>query len=271
MISAWRLHPSLVTQMLMVSIGVSLLLCVGSSRSEACTLSPEHGGLTFPVERVDQVWACTLHEIIQGYTTETKVGPIRTVLSEPLYRHLLDHPSFTAALMRRLKLGLYQVETKGVGTFWGDDGEGTKGLVHLVYEDPTSRVYLLDGTHDSRILPRVTGKAVVFLRMDPVRDAHSDEAMASTVVAYTRLDNRFLSGLVSLLHPLIAKVVTSRLQKGVETVDRLGLAMKQDPQRVLSVAEHDPALPDQQVAFLKQILGSRSGSQPVSPDGRAIP
>ncbi|MFO0701896.1 MAG: hypothetical protein U0236_21990 [Nitrospira sp.] len=271
MILARRLVPDLVTQMLMVSIAMGLLVSVGVSRSEACTLSPEHGGLSFPVERVDPVWTCTLDTIIQGATTETKVGPIRTALSEPLYRYLLDHPSFTAALIRRLHLGLYQVDMRGPGTFWADDGEGTKGLGQLVYEDSTSRIYLLEGTHESRFLPHVTGKAVVFLRMDAVRDVQGDEAMASTMVAYTRLDNRVLSGLVSLLHPLVSRIVTSRLQKGVETVDRLGKTMKHDPQRVLSVAEQAPALPDQHVAFLKQRLGSRSGSESVSPDGRAIP
>lgn len=271
MISARRLHPGLVAPMLMISIGAGLLLCVGASRSEACTLSPEHGGLTFPVERVNPDWLCTLEAIIQGTTTETKVGPVRTALSESLYRYLLDHPSFTAALIRRLNLGRYHVDIRGPGKFWGDDGDGTKGLLQLVYEDPMNRIYLLEGTHESRILPHVTGKAVVFLRMEAARDALSDEAMASTVVAYTRLDNRVLSGLVSLLYPLVSKIVTSRLQKGVETVNRLGVAMKQDPQRVLAVAEYAPALPDQHVAYLKQMLGSRSGSEPVSSGGRAIP
>jgi hypothetical protein len=264
-------HLGLVIKRLILSIGVGLFLFVGVTQSEACTLSPQHGGLTFPVERVDPVWTCTLDAIIQGHTTETTVGPIRTVLSEPLYRYLLDHPSFTAALIRRLHLGLYQVDMRGPGTFWADDGEGTKGLGQLVYEDSTSRIYLLEGTHESRFLPHVAGKAVVFLRMDAVRDARGDDAMASTVVAYTRLDSRILSGLVSLLHPLVSRIVTSRLQKGVETVDRLGMAMKHDPQGVRSVAESAPALLDQHVTFLKQMLDFQSKSEPVSSNGRAIP
>lgn len=271
MILARRLFPGLVTQKLMLSISLGLLVVVGANRSEACTLSPQHGGFTFPVDRVDPAWTCILDTIIQGHTTETKVGPIRTALAEPLYRYLLDHPSFTAALIRRLHLGLYQVDMREPGAFWADDGEGTKGLGQLVYEDSTSRIYFLEGTHESRFLPHVTGKAVVLLRMDVVKDAQGDEAMASTVIAYTRLDSRVLSGLVSLLHPLVSRIVTSRLQRGVETVDRLGKTMRHDPKRVLSVAESAPALPDQQVAFLKQMLGSRPGSGSVTPDGRAIP
>jgi hypothetical protein len=77
--------------------------------------------------------------------------------------------------------------------------------------------------------------------------------------------------LVSLLHPLVVGIVTSRLQKGVETVDRLGMAMKRDPQRVLSEAEKPPSLPEPHVTFLKRVLGDRPGTGKSGPDDRSIP
>jgi hypothetical protein len=271
MISARRFQPRPVTSLLVMWIGLGVFGFVGYGRAEVCTLSPDHAGLTFPVERVDPVWACRLQAIVQSHTTESKVGPVRTALSELLYRHLLDHPPFTADVIRRLHLGLYRSEVRGSGRFWGDDGAGTKGIVELVYEDPTSRIYFLEGTHESRLLPHVTGKAVVLLRIGVMRDANGHEATESTLVAYTKLDNRFLSGLVSLLHPLVSRIVTSRLQKGVETVDRLGVVMRQDPQRVLAELANPPSLPDHHVAFLKQALSDQHSTDKVSPDGRSIP
>ena len=271
MIRAWRFRSGSVTHMLVVWIGMGILVLAGDGRSEACTLSPDHAGLTFPVERVDPVWTCRLQAIVQNYTTVSKVGPIRTALSESMYRHLLDHTPFTADVIRRLHLGLYRSEARGPGRFWGDDGEGTKGTVELVYDDPISRIYFLEGTHESRLLPRVTGKAVVFLRIGIMRDANGDEATNSTLVAYSKLDNRFLSGLVSILHPLVSRVVTSRLQKGVETVDRLGVAMEQDPQRVMAVLANPPSLPEPHVAFLKQALSGPHSTEKGRSDGRSIP
>lgn len=271
MISAWRVRSGPVAHMLVVWIAMGIVVFAGDARSETCTLSPVHAGLTFPIERVDPVRICRLQAIIQSYTTVSKVGPIRTALSESMYRHLLDHPPFTADVIRRLHLGLYRSEARGPGRFWGDDGEGTKGIVELVYEDPTFRIYLLEGTHESRLLPHVTGKAVVFLRIGVMRDANSHEATDSTLVAYTKLDNRFLSGLVSLLHPLVSRVVTNRLQKGVETVDRLGVVMRLDPQRVMSVLTNPPSLPEHHLAFLKQTLIGRQSTDTGSSDGRSIP
>ena len=270
MIFTWRFRPGPVTYMLVVWIGMGVLVSAGYGRSEACTLPSNHAGLTFPAERVDPVWTCRLDAIIQTYTTVSKVGPIRTALSESIYRHLLDHPPFTAALIRRLHLGLYRSEARGPGRFWGDDGEGTKGTVELVYDDLTSRIYFLEGTHESRLLPHVTGKAVVFLRIGVLQDANGNEATESTLVVYTKLDNRFLSGLVSLLHPLVSKVVTSRLQKGVETVDRLGKVMRQDPQRVMSELAQPPSLPEHHVAFLKQALRDRQSIDQGGADDGSI-
>jgi hypothetical protein len=173
-------------------------------------------------------------------------------------------------MIRRLHLGLYRSEARGPGRFWGDDGEGTKGTVELVYDDPTSRIYFLEGIHESRLLPHVTGKAVVFLRIGVTRDANGNEATDNILVTYTKLDNRFLSGLVSLLHPLVSRVVTSRLQNGVETVDRLGVAMRQDPQRVMAELANPPSLPEHHLAFLKQVLSQHSPDRGSS-DGRSIP
>lgn len=249
-----------------VLLGVTLVLLAGTARAESCNLSPVHGDLTFPVERISSDWTCRLHRIITSHTTVTRVGPIRVAMAEPLYRYLLSEPPIAATLIRRLGLGSYRSQAWGERQFWGDDGEGTKGFVQLVYEDAESRIYFLDGSHESRLLPHITGKAVVFLRMAVVRDHAGNEDMDSTIVAYTKLDNRVLSGLVSVLHPLIRGMVTSKLQKGVETVHRLGMTMREDPSRVLREAEQDPPLLEPHLVFLRTVLDPRLGpSRAISP------
>jgi hypothetical protein len=227
--------------------------------------------MTFPIEKVDPEWACRLYEIVDHYTTVSRVGPIRTGLSVSLYRQLLDRPPLAAALINRLDIGLYTSEARGPDRFWGDDGEGTKGIVQLVYQDRTSRIYYLEGSHDSRLLPSIAGKAVVFLRMDSVKDGEEIEAVDSTMASYTKLDNRILSGLAALLRPRIEAVVERKLIKGVETVNRLSLFIRQHPDRVLFEAMDPPALPADDVAFLKQALESVSHSSGPAPSGTPSP
>ena len=240
---------------LVVMLALEVMAYAKPAWPAGCTLSPTHTGLVFPVEKVDPTWLCRLQSIIDNPTTTNTVGPIRVALSESLYRYLLDRPPLAATLIQRLGFGVYISEYRGPGRFWGDDGAGTKGIVELVYQDATSRIYVLEGTHKGRILPHILGKAVVFLRMDVVRDSDNREAVDSTMVAYTKLDNRVLSGLFSLLRPLIGGTAGGKLTKGVQTVNRLGMAMRQSPDLVLSQAIEAPALPDADVVFLREALG----------------
>ncbi|MDN5942068.1 MAG: hypothetical protein L0H94_09325 [Nitrospira sp.] len=250
---------------LFVVIGLSTAISSSPARSETCELPSQYEGVTFPVEKLDPDWACRLQPIIDHYTTVNKVGPRRTDFSESLYRNLLNRPPLAAALINRLDLALYKSEARGPDRFWAYDGEGTEGILQLVYQDRSSRIYYVEGSHDSRLLPNITGKAVVFLRMGSVKDADGVEVMDTTMVSYTKLDNRILSGLVSLLRPLIGGTVTRKLGKGVDTVNRLSHLMRRHPDRVLFEAMDPPAFPDDDVAFVKQALESLSHAGDMIP------
>ncbi len=244
---------------------------VDEARADSCTLGATHGGMSFPVEHLPGDWTCRLKSVVEHYTTANTLGPLNTAMDEPMYRHLLDRPPVAAALINRLDLADYKAETRGPDRWWGSDGEGAEGMVHLVYQDRTTRVYYLEGRHRSRLLPNLSGKAVVFLRMGPVKESGGLDAMENRMVVYTMLDNRFLSGLASLLRPLVGATVARKLAKGVDVVNRLGLEMRQRPQRVLFEASDPPPLSDEDVAFLKEALetgavrSGRGGSGRPSP------
>jgi len=63
-----------------------------------------------------------------------------------------------------------------------------------------------------------------------------------------------LSGIASLLRPLIGGAVTRKLAKGTETVNRLSLLIRQEPERVMFEALDPPPFADDEVALLRQVL-----------------
>ncbi len=235
---------------------VMLIPSTGDTVAHPCTVPSHHAGVPYPVDRIDPQWVCRLHPIITGYTTATKIGPVRLRLPATLYDYLLDHPPAAAALTNRLDLGLYKSEALAEGLYWGTDGEGTEGFVQLIYRDPHTRIYYLEGTHDGRFLPPVSGRAVALLRTQSVAEPGGAESVDTTVVSYLQLNNRVLAGLVSLLRPLIGEVVARQLRKAFEAATRLSRLMHREPDRVLSEATDPPALPDDTVAFLRTTLGA---------------
>ncbi len=236
--------------------GVVAILSAGQAGMNRCPLPSLHAGVPFPLERIDAAWTCRIEPIVTHYTTANKVGPIRTPLPESVYLYLLEHPVMAAALANRLDLGLYKAEWRGPDEFWATDGEGSEGIVHPLYQDRQSRLYYVEGTHDGRFLPRVSGKALVLFKLQPVKDRQGIESIDNTMVAYLRLDNRLYSGLLSLLRPLIGNVVNRQVMKAFDAVRRLAGAMRDQPDQVLFEATDPPGLPDEQVAFLKAALAS---------------
>ena len=228
----------------------------GQAESDRCSLPSHHVGMVFPLDQVDAAWTCRVEPIIAHYTTANKVGPIRTMLPEEIYLYLLEHPVMAAALVNRLDLALYKAELRGSEAFWATDGEGTEGIVHPLYQDRSTRIYYLEGTHDGRFLPRVSGKALVLFKLQPVKDGQGGESMDNTMVAYLRLDSRLYSGLLSMLRPLIGNVVNRQVVKAFDAARRLAGAMRDHPEQVLFEATDPPGLPDEQVAFLKAALAS---------------
>jgi hypothetical protein len=255
-------------------VAMLLLVLAGDfteAAADGCIIAPEQAGILFAVGHLTEEWACRLTSVIDHYTTANRVGPLKTAMDQVMYLHLLDHPPLAAALINRLDLADYKAETRGPGRWWGNDGEGSEGIVHLVHHDAGTRIYYLEGTHRSRVLPNLTGKAVVFLRMASVKGADGLEAMESTMVAYTMLDNRIFSGLASLLRPLIGATASRKLAKGVDVVNRLGLEMRQHPDRVLFEATDPPPLAEEDVAFLKEALGRRPLRPATGSSRRATP
>jgi hypothetical protein len=233
---------------------VGTVLSSSNARSEACRLSADHAGVMFPVEKLVPDQTCRLQLLIDNFTTANKVGPFRTPLPEGAFAALLDHPPLAAVLVNRLGFASYQVLQRGEHQFHGKDGEGLEGLFEPVYRDRTSRIYYLEGRFVRKWLPSIAGKAVVFVRLNPVKESDGSESIDITLVCYTRLNSRVLSGLVSLFRPLIGSGVVQRLTRAVEAATRLSHEMRKSPERVLEKAAVPPPLTTDDLALLKRVL-----------------
>lgn len=210
--------------------------------TDDCIVAAEQGGVLFPVDKLNPSTRCQIAAVVNEYTTAGLIGPVQTPVTPQLYEYLLDRPPLIAALTERLGLGTYQFTARDPNQFWVNDGEGMQGLLTLVYQDPTHRIYHIDGYHEGQIFPMVRAKAIVFMMILPVTTTEGLPAVQTSLMAYTRLDASLLAGLVRLLRPLVGDGVTRKLSRGFEVTNQLGTAIAQDRERVAQQASLIPWL-----------------------------
>ena len=223
-----------------------------ASSIQDCTVVAEQGGALFPVDKLSASTRCQIGAVINGYTTTGLIGPVQTPVTPQLYDYLMDRPPLIASLTERLGLGSYQFTARELNQFWVNDGEGTQGLLTLLYQDSTHRIYHIDGYHEGQIFPMVRAKAAVFMHITPITTADGYPAVQTSLTAYTKLDDSLLAGLVRILRPLIGEAVTRKLSRGFEATNQLGAAIAQDRDRVM---QHASLVPWLSTAELQTLVG----------------
>jgi hypothetical protein len=208
----------------------------------ACALPAEQGGVLFPVDKLDAQSRCRIGSVVNGHTTSGLIGPVRTPVTPQLYEYLLDRPPLIASLTDRLGLGAYQFTTRDLNQYWVNDGEGTQGLLTLVYQDAAHRIYHIDGFHEGQVFPMVKARAAVFMHIIPATTPDGYPAVQTSLMAYTKLDDSILAGLVRLLRPLVGEAVTRKLSHGFDVTNQLGAVIAQDRDRVAQQASLVPWL-----------------------------
>jgi len=246
-------------------LSATLLAGTTPAVAETCLVSPDQGGMRFPVERMDAAALCLVSAVTSKPTTAGSVGPLRTPIPQPLYEYLLDHPLLIASLTQKLGMGNYQVTRKGPQQFWGADGDGTQGLLSLVQREGTSRVYHIDGYHEGRFFPLVLAKAVVFLKISPAALPDGHQAVDTSMMVYTRLNDPILASLVWMLRPLVGEAVTRKLTRGFEVTTQIGAAIAQNPDRILQAVPSLPQMDQQEQRTFSALLQNlpAAGTQPA--------
>jgi hypothetical protein len=230
---------------------------------DECRLDITREDSLVPAGQINPQGRCLLASIVNNPTTAGKIGPTQTPAPPALYYYLLDHPVVIGALTQKLEMGTYQFTPKGPAQYWGDDGEGTQGMLTRVYDDATTRIFHIDGHHKGQVFPMVRARAVIFIKIAHVPGQNGAPIVETSLNVYTRLNDPVLSAIVFVLRPLIGEAVARKLTRGFEITNQLAAMMAQDPDRIL----HElPALttldPDDQRALTAILNGLPKNSAP---------
>lgn len=218
----------------MPSVLLSVCSAVGAV---ACDVRLDDPEAVFPLEKMDRPALCRMAPIVNDYTTHRTIPSFHTPIAKAVYDFMLDHMVLSSALARTLGLAGYRITRVGPAAFQGDDGQGSEGLITLLYQDTTRRVYHIQGSHHGRVIPLITGEAVILLNYHVRVGADGREQVETRITSYSRIDNPVIAALVKVFQPILRSVVNDKLVQGFLVVHNLGELMAADPEQVYRLAE----------------------------------
>jgi hypothetical protein len=214
--------------------------------------------LGIPLERLDGEARGRVEAVLGTSLFSQRVTGLRARSREPIFRFLLDHPDFAAAVARALRLGKYQVQARDDG-FWGDDSRGARGMIRVLYADEGRRLYHLDGMYETRGLPVIQGRMLVLIEFQHEDDPAGGTQAEVSVTGHMRLDTPFIGAFAqlatTLARPTIERAVERKVRRFFGTVARVSRWAHDEPEEFWAALEGHPEVPQNAtLAAFQQIL-----------------
>lgn len=187
-------------------------------------------------------YAAAVRATVDGRTVHERLGPGRTPLPLELSNFLLDHPDFSAEVVRRRGIAPYRIEMLGPRRSRADDGEGTSGVVNLLSRTDRRRLYYGEGVHHSRLFPDVRASAVIVMELAEETAPDGRRVTVTVFDVYVRMRSRFVAGVVKTLRPFLQRTVVGKFSKAFMVADEIGRLTARDPGALAEDARSSPAL-----------------------------
>jgi hypothetical protein len=187
-----------------------------------------------------------------------RVAGLRARSREPVFRFLLDHLDFAAAVARALRLGHYRVEARDDG-YWGDDSRGARGMIRMLYADEGRRLFHLEGTYEGRKVPTIHGQMLVLIEFPHEDDPAGGTRVDASVTGHVRLDTPLVGAVAqlatTLARPVVERAAERKVRRFFTTVARVSRWAHDQPEQFWAALEGHPEVPQgATLAAFQQVL-----------------
>jgi hypothetical protein len=253
---------------LALAIGAAILV-LGQGGADAERVEPPLGAtaplvtldrlpLGVPLARLDDEARGRAEAVLGTSLFAHRVTGLRARSREAVFRFLLDHPDFAAAVARALRLGQYRVALQDDG-YWGDDRRGARGKIRVLYADEARRLYHLEGLYERPRLPSIQGRMLVLIEFHHEDDPAGGTQVEVSVTGHVRLDTPVVGALAQLAtavaRPAVERAAERKVRRFFGTVARVSRWAHDEPEQVWTALEGHPEVPqDATLAAFQQIL-----------------
>lgn len=141
--------------------------------------------------------------------------PIQVVPCEKeMYDFMTRHPETMVniwELMGVSKMTLMEIKP---GTFYLEDGAGTRGKAEYLYKSPDMLILYVFGTYEGIPFPKkVRGSGLIILQNQQLKDSSGKNFLAVRLDAFMQIENDGVEALAKTFQPLVGKVADHNLNQ----------------------------------------------------------
>lgn len=168
-----------------------------------------------------------------------------------LYEYLFDNLPLSIMLLRELNLAAYTIYEESPQSYRFMDPKGLFGHFKLVYKEPGKRIYYGTGFYDSRMMPRIEGKAIMIFHYSPAKGKDS-RFMINKVYGYVEVDSILYSTLARMLKPILPGLVKRKLNSLITSSKSLSERISEDPSGIYRMLKRSNRVPDENLLKFKE-------------------
>jgi hypothetical protein len=194
-----------------------------------------------------------LAQLLEDYTFRRSVTSAARVLDRDLHEFLLSHPDVGAELARLRGAGPYHVRRVAPAVFEGTDGDGAWATLRVLDAAPGLRVFHARGRYAARLLPDVSGEALVLLTTR-YETTGAGDLVHGRLTVHARLDGAFQHALLRALVPLVGAGLDRKIARAFASESVAVERLVRQPHVVLARLRAAPHLRPPDVAALRDLL-----------------
>ncbi|MGC4002422.1 MAG: hypothetical protein QM811_04475 [Pirellulales bacterium] len=168
--------------------------------------------------------------------------PRESIDCEPdLYLQCMRNPELIVNMWTSMSITKMTMDKIAPGQYRMADGDGTKGLVQLLYASENTHIVLSEGTYTGPMIARtVRGRCVLIVRSNYGLDNRGRMQITSTLDMFLAIDNLGVELLAKTFSGTVAKASDHNFGETLAFVSKLSKTSENNPDGVIRMARKIP-------------------------------
>ena len=199
-----------------------------------------------PMKRLTRSAQKRILEIAESPTIFRKLPTQAIDCDQDMFLFLTRNPEVLVGMWDLM--GITNVQCKRTGPYQMDasDGSGTTCKIDLVYGDPTTHIYIANGSYDGKLVARpIRGSGVFVVTSDYVSTGDGESKVTGTIDCFLQLDSLGADLIARTFSGLIGRSADKNFVETARFMTQVSQAAQRNPTGMLDVADRIPQVSDQ--------------------------